>query len=53
MVRFTTSSGEVKYGVIIRVYQAFEGGTRYIVKTDSGEYRCVKDDSGRYAEYVA
>lgn len=35
-------------------YGAFEGGMRYIFKAPNGvEYRCVKDETGRYVEYVA
>ena len=44
MEQFTTRNGYVKSGVIVRIYQAFEGGTRYIFRTDSGEYRCIKVD---------
>ena len=53
MEQFTTRHGYVRSGVIVRIYQAFEGGTRYIFRTDNGEYRCVKDENGEYREYVA
>ena len=50
---FTTKNGVQKEGYIIRQYTAFEGGMRYIFRTDNGEYRCVKDANGNYVEYVA
>ncbi len=53
MEQLTTRNGYVKSGVIVRIYQAFEGGTRYIFRADSGEYRCIKDENGEYREYVA
>lgn len=53
MEQFTTRNGYVKSGVIVRIYQAFEDGTRYIFRTDNGEYRCIKDENGEYREYVA
>ena len=53
MEQFTTRNCYVKSGVIVRIYQAFEGGTRYIFRTDNGEYRCIKDENGEYREYVA
>lgn len=36
---------------LVRVYNAFEGGQRYIFKTAIREYRCVKDKNGNYIEY--
>ena len=50
---FKTKNGVLKEGVIVRVYDAFEGGKRYIFRTDNGEYRCIKDADGNYVEYVA
>lgn len=46
-------SGELIAGMLVRQYYAFEGGIRYIFRTDRGEYRCVKDEKGNYKEYVA
>ena len=46
-------SGEMIVGYLVRQYEAFEGGMRYIFRTDRGECRCVKDDRGNYKEYVA
>jgi len=53
MMKFTTKRGEVLEGVLIRTYSAFEGGERFIFRTERGEYRCVKDEAGNYVEYVA
>jgi len=53
MVDFTTTKGEVLTGNLVREYQAFEGGIRYIIRTSQGEYRCVKDATGKLIEYVA
>lgn len=50
---FTTKNGVQKEGYLVHQYSAFEGGMRYIFRTDSGEYRCVKDADGNYVEYVA
>ena len=50
---FWTKDGFMKEGYLIRQYAAFEGGMRYIFKTDNGEYRCIKDDDGKFVEYVA
>jgi hypothetical protein len=51
--KFITRDGIEKHGFLIRKYPAFEGGMRYIFQTDNGEYRCVKDENGKYIEYVA
>ena len=53
MMKFTTKRGEVLEGVLIRTYCAFEGGERFIFRTERGEYRCVRDENGEYKEYVA
>lgn len=46
-------SGNVIMAQLLRSYGAFEGGMRYIFKVPNGaEYRCVKDETGRYVEYV-
>lgn len=54
---FTAKNGEVLEGEIIYWYNAFEGGMRYIFKTDTGkEYRCIREETEngfRYKEYVA
>lgn len=51
-VEFTTKYGERKFGRIINEYMAFEGGKRFVIKTDMDEeYRCVLND-GVYVEYV-
>ena len=52
---FTARSGEKKIGYLIKMYEAFEGGMRYILRCE-GEginYRCVKDENGNFKEYVA
>ena len=48
-----TRTGEMIIGYLIRQYSAFEGGMRYIFRTDRGEYRCIRDEKGNYKEYVA
>ena len=53
MMKFTTKRGEVLEGVLVRTYHAFEGGERFIFRTERGEYRCVRDEAGNYVEYVA
>mgnify|MGYP007069888360 FL=1 len=50
--QFTTKDGIQKTGQLIRQYEAWEGGMRYIFRTDNGEYRCVKDEYGNYRELV-
>lgn len=54
MDEFTTRTGEVKKGNIIRVYKAWENAdVRYIfLAEDRREYRCIKRDN-KYVEYVA
>ena len=49
---FITKDGVVREGYLVRQYPAFEGGMRYIFRTDNGEYRCVMDENGNYREYV-
>ena len=50
----TLKNGVVVEAVCIRQYGAFEGGMRYIFRTDDNrEFRCVKDADGKYVEYVA
>lgn len=53
--RFTARNGEVKFGHLVRMYEAFEGGVRYIFRceADGRDYRCVKDENGNFKEYVA
>lgn len=46
-------TGELIAAYLVRQYEAFESGMRYIFRTDRGEYRCVKDERGNYKEYVA
>ena len=53
MMKFTTKRSEVLEGVLIRTYSAFEGGERFLFRTERGEYRCVRDEAGNYVEYVA
>ena len=53
MMKFMTKRGEVLEGVLVRMYHAFEGGERFIFRTERGEYRCVRDEAGNYVEYVA
>lgn len=48
---FKTVDGITKEGYIVRQYNAFEGGMRYIFKTDNGEYRCIKNKNNEYVEY--
>ena len=50
---FITKDGVQREGYLVRQYTAFEGGMRYIFRTDNGEYRCIKDERGFYREYVA
>ena len=45
-------TGELIVGQLVRQYSAFEGGMRYIFRTDRGEYRCIKDEKGNYKELV-
>lgn len=53
-MRFTTKNGEVLEGKLVHQYGAFEGGMRYIFRTENGrEYRCIKDTDGNFVEYVA
>ena len=49
---FVTREGNVYDGILIHQYMAFEGGTRYIIRHDGKEYRCVKDDKGNIVEFV-
>ena len=46
-------TGELIAGTLVRQYLAYEGGMRYIFRTERGEYRCIKDEKGNYKEYVA
>ena len=48
----TLKNGVVVEGYLVRQYGAFEGGMRYIFKTQNGEVRCVKNENGNYVEYV-
>ena len=53
MVEFTDRNGNVLQGKIVHQYNAFEGGTRYIIQTaDNKQYRCIIDN-GIYKEYIA
>ena len=45
-------NGEVVKGRLIRVYNAFEGGKRYIFQINKGEYRCIKNENGEFVEYT-
>jgi len=49
----TLCTGEIIEGQLVRVYNAFEGGKRFIFRTSRGEYRCVQDENGNFKEYVA
>lgn len=49
----TLRNGVMVEGYLVRQYRAFEGGMRYIFKTQNGEVRCVKDANENYREYVA
>lgn len=50
---FKTKNGEILEGQLIHQYPAFEGGMRYIFRTDTGkEYRCILKEF-EYIEYVA
>ena len=51
-MEFTTKDGTKLIGTLVRQYSAFEGGMRYIFSVGNKEYRCVKDELGRYVEYV-
>ena len=47
-------NGIVIVGYLVRQqYSTFEGGMRYIFRTDRGEYRCIKDADGNFKEYGA
>lgn len=48
-----TKDNKIVEGVIIHKYKAFEGGMRYIIKTDDNkEIRCIYDFMPeRYVEY--
>ncbi len=51
MEQITLKSGKVILATLARVYQAFEGETRYIFMDQNGyEYRCIKDEHGNYVE---
>ena len=52
METITLKTGEQVQGKLIYQYGAFEGGMRYIFKTDRGEIRCVKDKDNNYIEYT-
>lgn len=52
-VMFKDRNGEGRYGEIVREYEAFEGGMRYIIRdeTNGREYRCIKKN-GKFVELV-
>lgn len=52
LITFTAKDGAQITGELIRQYLAFEGSMRYIVRSNSSgkEYRCVKDDEGKFYE---
>ena len=52
-VMFTDKNGEGRYGLIVRIYGAYEGDVRYIIQdeTNGREYRCTKKN-GKYKELV-
>ena len=43
-VQFLAKNGEMKEGHLVRQYEAFEGGTRYIIQCGTAEYRCIKQE---------
>lgn len=49
----TLKDGTIVEAEFVRAYGAFEGGMRYIFKTATKEYRCIRNADGNYAEYVA
>ena len=49
----TLKDGTIIEAQFVRAYGAFEDGMRYIFKTATREYRCVRDSVGNYVEYVA
>lgn len=53
VVMFTDKNGEGRYGLIVRIYGAYEGDVRYIIQdeTNGREYRCTKKN-GKYKELV-
>lgn len=51
METITLANGEIITARFVRVYNAFEGGQRYVFWTPKGEYRCIKDENGNYIEY--
>lgn len=52
METITLRTGEQITGKLIHQYGAFEGGMRYIFKTQNSEVRCIKDEDGNYVEYM-
>lgn len=54
IITFTAKDGTQITGELIRQYLAFEGSMRYIIRSNSSgkEYRCVKDDEGKFIELV-
>lgn len=54
LVTFTARDNTQITGELIRQYPAFEGSIRYIIRNNSNgkEYRCVKDDEGKFYELV-
>jgi len=53
MAEITLRDGTVVSGLLLSVYDAFEGGKRYIFYVEGrGEIRCVFENY-QYKEYVA
>ena len=51
-MEFITRDGTKLIGTLVHQYRAFEGGMRYILVNNGKEYRCIKDELGRYIEYA-
>ena len=54
IVTFTARDNTQITGELVRAYEAYEGGMRYIIRNNSNgrDYRCVRDDEGKYYELV-
>ena len=52
-VQFTDRNGNVRKGLIVKEYGAFEGGMRYVIRDaeTKREYRCVRKH-GEFVELV-
>lgn len=51
MEEFKRKDGSIVKGDMVRFYKGFENDeTRYVFIYEGREYRCVKDENGKYKE---